>query len=84
MPPADYEEWYRLVRALATHLLERHGIAKLSTWKFEVWNEMWGMPYPSAYLPLHDKRTLPVGNLMEGKSDEGGEKRVGARRGELH
>ena len=54
MPPADYEEWYRLVRALATHLLERHGIAKVSTWKFEVWNEMWGMPYPSAYLPLYN------------------------------
>jgi xylan 1,4-beta-xylosidase len=38
-PPADWEEWHRLVATLTRHLVERYGIAEVSHWAFEVWNE---------------------------------------------
>jgi xylan 1,4-beta-xylosidase len=38
-PPRNYKEWGALVEAFARHLLERYGIAEVSTWYFEVWNE---------------------------------------------
>ena len=53
-PPADYNQWYDLIKAFGTHLVARYGLGVLSTWQFEVWNEMWGMPYPDAYLPLYN------------------------------
>ena len=53
-PPTDYNLWYNLIKAFATHLLERYGIGVLAGWQFEVWNEMWGMPYPTAYVPLYN------------------------------
>lgn len=53
-PPADFEEWYKLVRALAEHFVERYGIDQVSTWRFEVWNELWGMDYPHPYLDLYN------------------------------
>ena len=34
-PPQDYNDWYLLVRALAAHLVERHGVAEVSQWHFE-------------------------------------------------
>ena len=51
-PPNDYNEWYKLVHAMASHMIERHGLAEVSTWHWEVWNEMWGMDYSTHYLPL--------------------------------
>ena len=41
-PPKDFNEWYKLVHAMATHMVERHGLAEVSTWHWEVWNEMYG------------------------------------------
>lgn len=35
-PPQDYADWYDLIHALATHLTERHGVAEVSQWHFEV------------------------------------------------
>eukprot|EP01052_Picozoa_sp_SAG31_P026639 SAG31_NODE_2431_length_5707_cov_2.157810_5_plen_126_part_00 len=35
-PPKDYDEWYLLIKALATHLVQRHGLAEVATWRFEV------------------------------------------------
>jgi xylan 1,4-beta-xylosidase len=32
MPPGDYEDWYNLIFALGTHMVERHGLAEVSTW----------------------------------------------------
>lgn len=37
---------YDLVKALAQHMVDRHGLSEVSSWKWEVWNEMWGMDYP--------------------------------------
>lgn len=38
-PPRDWDEWRRLVSALASHLVARYGIDEVAEWAFEVWNE---------------------------------------------
>lgn len=38
-PPADYDAWATLIRKLVGHWVERYGIAEVSQWFFEVWNE---------------------------------------------
>ena len=50
----DYGAWYNLVHAFAAHLVERHGLAAIAEWHFEVWNEMWGVQFPSEYMPLYN------------------------------
>jgi xylan 1,4-beta-xylosidase len=45
-PPKDYAVWDAMIKALATHLIQRYGIDEVATWEFEVWNEpnldFWG------------------------------------------
>jgi xylan 1,4-beta-xylosidase len=58
-PPKDYALWDAMIKALATHLIERYGINEVSTWKFEVWNEpnldFWGGdPKQETYFKLYD------------------------------
>jgi xylan 1,4-beta-xylosidase len=58
-PPKDYGRWDGLISALANHLVERYGIAEVSRWYFEVWNEpnldFWGgLPRQSSYWELYD------------------------------
>ncbi|TCC18210.1 GH39 family glycosyl hydrolase [Kribbella speibonae] len=38
-PPASYQRWHDLVRALVQHLVDRYGLGEVLTWDFEVWNE---------------------------------------------
>ena len=38
-PPRDFALWEDLVRHVAAHLRERYGLAQVSTWYWEVWNE---------------------------------------------
>jgi xylan 1,4-beta-xylosidase len=38
-PPADFSKWAQLVTSFAKHCIEKFGIAEVSTWYFEVWNE---------------------------------------------
>ncbi|GAA0620686.1 xylan 1,4-beta-xylosidase [Kribbella sandramycini] len=38
-PPASYERWHDLIRALVEHLVDRYGLEEVLTWDFEVWNE---------------------------------------------
>jgi xylan 1,4-beta-xylosidase len=58
-PPKDYAAWDAMMKALATHLVQRYGIDEVSTWKFEVWNEpnldFWGgEPKQATYFKLYD------------------------------
>lgn len=58
-PPRAYAEWDALVTALARHLVARYGIAEVSRWYFEVWNEpnigFWGgKPKQATYFTLYD------------------------------
>lgn len=38
-PPAEYGQWYTLIRNLGQHLVKRYGLDEVSRWRFEVWNE---------------------------------------------
>lgn len=38
-PPRDYAQWAELVRRLTQHWVDRYGIAEVSQWPFECWNE---------------------------------------------
>jgi xylan 1,4-beta-xylosidase len=38
-PPKDYDRWATLIQKLAAHWVSRYGIAEVSSWFFEVWNE---------------------------------------------
>ena len=38
-PPRDYAKWRELVRQVAAHMVARYGMAEVSTWYWEVWNE---------------------------------------------
>jgi len=37
--PADWNEWYELVRNFTLHIVDRYGLDEVRTWYFEVWNE---------------------------------------------
>ncbi len=58
-PPSDYKLWDAMITAFARHLIQRYGLAEVSTWKFEVWNEpnidFWaGNPKQPTYFELYD------------------------------
>ncbi len=58
-PPKDWAKWDGLVTAFANHVVERYGIAEVSEWYFEVWNEpnldFWGGdPKQPTYWELYD------------------------------
>ena len=57
--PKDYALWDAMIKAFAAHLIQRYGIAEVTTWKFEVWNEpnidFWvGNPKQATYFELYD------------------------------
>jgi xylan 1,4-beta-xylosidase len=54
MPPQNFTEWEELVGALASHFVDRYGLEEVSTWDFEVWNELWGMDFPHPYMDLYN------------------------------
>ncbi len=38
-PPKNYENWETLIHKLVQHWVDRYGIAEVSNWFFEIWNE---------------------------------------------
>lgn len=38
-PPKEYGRWLELIRNLAAHCVERYGLAAVSKWYWELWNE---------------------------------------------
>ena len=64
-PPASYTKWGDLVRTLTRHLVDRYGVAEVSQWYFEVWNEpnidFWtGDPKQSTYFELYDAAATAI------------------------
>ncbi len=58
-PPKSWDRWDNLMTAFAKHLVDRYGIAEVSQWYFEVWNEpnldFWGgVPKQETYWELYD------------------------------
>lgn len=39
MPPADYKDWQAVVYTYVKHLIDRYGLAEVSSWYFHCWNE---------------------------------------------
>ena len=59
--PTDWAEWYATVRALAAHAVERYGLEEVvEHWRFEVWNELWGMNFPDPYMTLFNHSSAAV------------------------
>ncbi|CAB9527953.1 Beta-xylosidase [Seminavis robusta] len=52
--PIDCDDWYHLVRALVKHAVQTFGLKEIQKWRFEVWNEMWGTPFPEQYMKLYN------------------------------
>jgi xylan 1,4-beta-xylosidase len=45
-PPKSYDAWGALVKEMAEHVVNRYGLDTVANnWRFEVWNEEWGMPW---------------------------------------
>ena len=67
--PQNWEDWYDLVFALASHAVERYGIEVVKQWRFEVWNEFWGMPFSgnktdySPYMRLYNASAHAIKNV---------------------
>jgi xylan 1,4-beta-xylosidase len=64
-PPKDYAKWDDLITRFTQHLVERYGIAEVSQWYFEVWNEpnidFWaGDPRQATYWELYDHTARAV------------------------
>jgi xylan 1,4-beta-xylosidase len=64
-PPKDYAKWDDLITNFTQHLVERYGIAEVSQWYFEVWNEpnldFWvGDPKQATYWDLYDHTVRAV------------------------
>src|SRR5271170_3568535 len=67
-PPKDYERWDALISHFAQHLVDRYGIAEVSQWYFEVWNEpnldFWaGEPKEATYYHLYDATAHALKNV---------------------
>ena len=62
-PPKDYERWEALIEAWARHSGERYGVARASSWLWELWNEP-ESPYwrgtKEEYFKLYDHFTAAV------------------------
>jgi hypothetical protein len=41
--PTDFDDWRHLVQATVQMAVDRFGLAEVQQWRFEVWNELWGM-----------------------------------------
>ena len=68
-PPADDDEWVRLIQATLAHLRDRYGEAEVSTWPVEVWNEpnlpgFWKDADLDAYLHLYEISSKAVKSVL--------------------
>lgn len=64
-PPRDYAKWDDMITHFTRHLVDRYGIAEVSQWWFEVWNEpnidFWtGEPKQATYWTLYDHTARAV------------------------
>lgn len=48
-----------------SHLVERYGEEEVASWYFEVWNELWGMPFPHPYVDLYNASARAVKDVNE-------------------
>ena len=58
--PQNWSDWHNLVKALVQHAVDNFGMAEVEKWRFEVWNEMWGMDFPDPYMTLYNASATAV------------------------
>jgi xylan 1,4-beta-xylosidase len=56
----DYSGWYNLVKATVAHAVQRYGLKEVQGWNFEVWNELWGMKWPTDYMALYNSSARAI------------------------
>jgi len=71
MPPSDYSDWYNLIKEFGQHLVDRYGIDEVAQWRFEVWNEFWGVSFPHPYMQLY-KTTATALKAVDSRLQVGG------------
>jgi xylan 1,4-beta-xylosidase len=64
-PPKDWARWEWFIGQFIEHILERYGLAEVSRWYFEVWNEpnltfFWQNADFDAYLELYERTTRVI------------------------
>jgi xylan 1,4-beta-xylosidase len=69
-PPRDYSKWDALTVQFIRHLVARYGIAEVSQWYFEVWNEpnlsFWtGKPPEESYFELYEHTARAIKGVDE-------------------
>ena len=65
VPPTSYDDWYDLVKALVEHAVSVFGTEEVLKWSFEVWNEMWGMDFPSPYMALYNASASAIKSIND-------------------
>jgi len=70
-PPADWDRWAELIRALVTHLIDRYGRDEVRDhWAFEVWNEanlsVFWSGTPAEYWRLYEVTARAVKDVEDG------------------
>jgi xylan 1,4-beta-xylosidase len=63
VPPTNYDDWYDLVKHLVEHAVRVFGTNEVLKWSFEVWNELWGMDFPSPYMSLYNASASAIKNI---------------------
>ena len=65
-PPQNWQDWRSMVQAFTDHCVKRYGIAEVSGWKFEVWNEpniaFWAGTQAD-YFELYRQSALAIKNV---------------------
>ena len=51
---SDFGRWYDLVKKTVSFAVKKYGLSEVQRWSFEVWNELWGMPFPDPYMALYN------------------------------
>jgi xylan 1,4-beta-xylosidase len=68
-PPRNWQDWHDLVYAFTDHCVKRYGLAEVTGWKFEVWNEpnigFWAGSQDE-YFELYRQSVLAVKKVNDG------------------
>jgi xylan 1,4-beta-xylosidase len=64
-PPKDWQRWEWFIGQFINHLIERHGLAEVQRWYFEVWNEpnldvFWKDADFQAYMELYERTSRVI------------------------
>lgn len=72
-PPKQWEDWYDLVYAFASHLVDRYGLEEVRTWNFEGIVNLASVYHISVLKFIHfcsmERAESHLAHLLDGKYD---------------